>query len=200
MIVTERSSARGRRQQLTDAQSWSIVCAKPSVTDRQLAAALGVRASTVHAARWRLRREGWTCAVRYTDCLHCGVPFTRRGRRDSRRDYHDQCKPAARRTIQSAIDRRRWEEMPPEACNVILDRLHQHQAEHQAASQKRAVQHMTRWTADQDAELIERSGEPLHVLARDLGRTLLAVQARRWKLRGRGLLDKGQDVSLPPTR
>ena len=50
------------------------------------------------------------------------------------------------------------------------------------------MQHMTRWTTEEEAVLIERAGEPLHVLARDLGRTLLAVQARRWKLRERGVL------------
>jgi biotin operon repressor len=180
-----------QREQLTDAQSWIIVCADSALSDEQLADALGVRVSTVHAARWRFRRRGWTCAVRYTTCLHCGEAFTRRGRRDSRREYHDGCKPEARRGIQSAIDRRRWEKMTPEARNVILDRAHEHEAEHQVASQKRAVQHMSRWTADEDAALSERAGEPVHLLARDLGRTLYAVRARVRTLRERGLLDKG---------
>jgi hypothetical protein len=53
------------------------------------------------------------------------------------------------------------------------------------------VQHMTRWTEGEDAVLIHRAGEPLHVLARDLGRTLYAVRARVWNLRDRGMLDKG---------
>lgn len=178
-----------RRQQLTDAQCWIIVCADASVTAQQLAEALGVRVSTVHAARWRLRREGWACAVRYVTCRACGGAFTRRGRRDSRREYHDGCKPEARRAIQGAIDRRRWEKMTPEARNVILDRVHEHEANHQEASRTTAVQHMSRWTADEDAALIERAGEPVHLLARDLGRTLYAVRARVWKLRERGLLD-----------
>ena len=183
------NSAPSPRHQLTDAQIWIIVCAEASVTDRQLADALGMGLSTVRNARWRVRRQGWTCAVRYTDCLHCGVPFTRRGHRDSRRDYHAQCRPEARRAIQSVIDRRRWNKMPCEARNILLDRLHDHQADHQAASLMTAKQHMTRWTADEDTMLVERAGEPLHMLARDLGRTLLAVQSRRWKLRDRGLLD-----------
>lgn len=181
---------KGRqRQQLTDAQSWIIVCADRSVSDQQLADALGLRVSTVHAARWRFRRQGWTCAVRYAVCRHCGKACTRRGHRDSRRDYHDTCRPEARRAIQSAIGRRRWEGMSPEARNVRLDRAHEHEAEHQAVSQKTAVQHMSRWTAEEEAVLIERAGEPLHLLARDLGRTLWAARARRWKLRQRGLLD-----------
>lgn len=46
------------RQQLTDAQNWLIVSADLSVSDKQLAEALGHRVSTVHAARWRLRRDG----------------------------------------------------------------------------------------------------------------------------------------------
>lgn len=183
------------RQQLTDAQSWIIVCAAPSVMDSQLAESLGVRASTVHAARWRFRRQGWTCAVRYVPCRHCGVPFTRRGRRDSRREYHDGCRPEARRAIQKRLDRRRWERMPPEARNVILDRAHDDEAEHQAASQKTAVQHMSRWKEHEEAVLIDRAGEPLHLLARDLGRTLWAVRARVWKLRERGLLDRSRDTA-----
>lgn len=172
-----------------DAQSWIMLCAEASVSDAQLAESLGLKVSTVHAARWRFRRQGWTCAVRYTPCRHCGVPFTRRGRRDSRRDYHDDCRPESRRAIQSAIDRRRWKRLSTEARNAILDRAHEHEAEHQAASQKTAVQHMSRWTEEEEAVLIERGGEPLHSIARDLGRTLWAVRARRWKLRERGLLE-----------
>lgn len=177
------------RKLLTDEQSWIILCTDASVSDGQLADALGVPVSTVHAARWRFRRQGWTCAVRYTLCLHCGAPLIRRGRRDSRRHYHDACRPEARRVVQRAIDRRRWERMPAEARNVVLDRAHEHEAGHQAASQASATQHMSRWTDDEDVVLIERAGEPLHRLARDLGRTLWGVRGRRWKLRQRGVLE-----------
>ncbi len=177
------------RKLLTDEQSWVIVSVDPSVPDRQLADRLGVPVSTVHAARWRFRRQGWTCAVRYTVCLHCGDPLTRRGRHHSRREYHDACRQEARRSIQRAIDRRRWKRMPVEARNVVLDRAHEHEAERQAASQASAVQHKARWTEDEDAVLIERAGEPLHILARELGRTLWAILARRWKLRRQGVLE-----------
>lgn len=79
--------------------------------------------------------------------------------------------------------------MAPEVRNVVLDRAHEHEAGHQAASQATAVQHLKRWTDDDDATLIERAGEPVHVIARDLGRTPWAARGRRWKLRGRGLMD-----------
>ena len=79
--------------------------------------------------------------------------------------------------------------MPVEERNVILDRAHAREAEHQAASQRTAVQHTSRWSEDDDAALIERTGEPLHVLAHELGRTLWAVRSHRWKLRQRGVLD-----------
>jgi len=79
--------------------------------------------------------------------------------------------------------------MPTEARNIILDRAHEHDANHQEASRTAAVQHMARWTADEEAVLIKRMGEPVHLLARDLGRTLYAVRARLGKLRERGLLD-----------
>ena len=91
--------------------------------------------------------------------------------------------------LQRAIDRRRWEQLSPEARNVALERAHDHEANHLAASQKSAVQHVSRWTAEDDAVLIERAGEPLHILARDLGRTLWAARSRRWKLRQRGELE-----------
>ncbi|CAA9265689.1 MAG: hypothetical protein AVDCRST_MAG93-2398, partial [uncultured Chloroflexia bacterium] len=58
-----------------------------------------------------------------------------------------------------------------------------------AASLASAVQHTSRWSEDDDAVLIERTGEPVHRIAHDLGRTLWAVRARRWRLRQRGLLD-----------
>lgn len=176
------------RKQLTDQQSWVIVSTDSSVPDRQIANALEVRFATVHAARWRFRRQGWSCAVRYTDCRHCGVPLTRRGHRDSRRQYHDECRPEARTELQRAIDHRRWERMAPEARNRVLDRAHEHEADHQAASQALAVRHRARWTEDDDAILIEPAGEPAHAIARDLGRTLWAVRSRRLKLRQRGAL------------
>lgn len=177
------------RQQLTDAQCWVIVSADPSVADRQLADELGLRVSTIHAARWRLRRQGWTCAVRYVACRHCSGALTRQGRRDSRREYHHECRTSARQAIQGRLDQGRWERMPPERRNVVLDRLHDHEAEHQTASQRTAAQHFSRWTPEEEAMLVERAGEPAYRLAHDLGRTLYAVRARKWRLRERGLLD-----------
>ena len=52
------------------------------------------------------------------------------------------------------------------------------------------MHHIACWTPKEEAVLIERAGEPLHVLARDLGRTLYAVRARVWKLWECGLLDR----------
>jgi hypothetical protein len=177
------------RRPLTDDQSWVIVCATSDITDAQLAAALGVQVSTVHAARWRFRRQGWTCAVRFVACRHCGQLLLRRGRRDSRRDYHDECRPEARKRIQREIDRRRWERADAERRNVVLERWHEHQYDHQAETAKAATRHAARWTEYEDTVLIERNGEPLHVLAYDLGRTLWAVKDRRQSLRRRGLLN-----------
>ena len=82
--------------------------------------------------------------------------------------------------------------MPAEARNVVLDRAHENEADHQAESRKTAVQQLSRWTADDDAVLIERAGEPLHILARELGRTLWAARSRRWKLRQRGALRRDE--------
>lgn len=85
------------------------------------------------------------------------------------------------------VVRTRLAEVPPapEERNVVLDRTHAHEAEHQAASQRTAVHPKSRWTKDDDTVLLNRADEPVHVIARDLGRTLRAVRARRWRLRQR---------------
>lgn len=43
---------------------------------------------------------------------------------------------------------------------------------HQASSHEAASQHMSRWAADEESALIEHDGGPLHLFARELGRTL----------------------------
>jgi hypothetical protein len=69
----------GISARLTDDQLWTIVCTDPAISNRQLADDLGANVSTVTHARRRLRRDGWTYAVSYTTCRHCGRPLTRQG-------------------------------------------------------------------------------------------------------------------------
>lgn len=57
---------------LSDAQNWIIVSAADDVYTVVLARALGAPYNTVNNARWRYRREGWTCGVQYVTCEHCG--------------------------------------------------------------------------------------------------------------------------------
>ena len=97
----------GVSARLTDDQLWAIVCADPSITNRQLAETLGAHGNTVTHARRRLRRHGWTCSVSYTTCRHCGAAVTRQGNGQERRTYHPACRPVAVQQTLHGVYRRR---------------------------------------------------------------------------------------------
>lgn len=166
------------RTQLTDLQIWTLLNA-PDMTDVELAAVLGVKTSTVHGARWRLRRNGWTCSVRYAPCRLCGDTATLRGR-SVKHAYHSHCRPAARRQIQQRLDEAR--PVMPEQ----VKRFHQWTDEAQQRSRTTATRTWARWTKDEDDILIALANRPLEVSCEELGRTLYAVNARRVVLRRRG--------------
>ena len=178
----------GVSARLTDDQLWAIICADPSVSNRQLAETLGANVGTVTHARRRLRRHGWTCRVTYRPCQHCGRLVTRPITGRGRRVYHPACTPAATQTRRQAGNRRRWAARHVEERRDELARAHAYLAEHQVATQATATQWHARWTEAEDAVLIARHDEPAPVLAAALGRTLHGVYRRRDRLRARGLL------------
>ena len=115
------------RTRLTDHQLWQIVTAANDLTNAALAQALGVKTSTVHAARWRIRRSGWTCRVSYGVCPVCGEWFTRQDAA-GRRVYHPGCRPIALRAWYSSASARRWAGMSAAQRQRVLDRAHRHTA------------------------------------------------------------------------
>jgi hypothetical protein len=86
------------------------------------------------------------------------------------------------------LDRAQWERADVHERNRLLDKRRAHDEHFQALTRQAATQSGARWSAEDDALLIERQGEPAHRLATMLGRTLLAVYTRQTVLRKRGLL------------
>lgn len=171
------------RSYLTDHQLWVLVNAHDSLSDETLAQSFGAKVSTVHAARWRLRRHGLTCAVSYGVCSVCGETFTRQGHKAGRRAYHPECRSQVLKQLNAGYDDRRWQVMPAEKRHIVLDRAHEHTRHHQRKSLHTATNRGLRWQAWEDDFIRENPDLSTAELARELGRTLYAVTGRKRKLR-----------------
>jgi hypothetical protein len=163
------------RTRLTDAQTWTILTL-PRASDAELATMLGAKTSTVHNARWRLSRKGWTCSVRYAACRHCGQPATLKGR-SSTHAYHRSCRPAALRAIQQRIDAER-----PVTLERVA-RLHQWQQATQVRTLAQATSNGRRWSDAEDAVVLELIDRPIEETCEELSRSMYAVAYRRVRLR-----------------
>jgi len=97
---------------LTDAQLWTIVCADPAVSHRQLAETLSAHVNTITHAWRRRRRQGWTCRVSYLPCRHCGRLRTRAVRRRGQQVYHPARASDALKLSRKARYQRRWNDLP----------------------------------------------------------------------------------------
>jgi hypothetical protein len=171
------------RTALTDEQIWTLIQADASTLDRTLAAELRVNLSTVHNARWRFRRKGWTCAVRYVTCDHCGEPLIRRGRYDSTRKYHPGCAHQVKEQQAKEWERERWGNLSASEQQTVLDRGHRHTGRWQEATQGSATNKGRRWQVWEDETIMDPAAPPDYELATELGRTLHAVRGRRQVLR-----------------
>lgn len=170
---------------LTDSQCWLILTTPDTVPDDVLASTIGVTASCVHAARWRFRRHGWTVSVSYGVCPLCDQPFTRQGHQASRRRYHDACRPHVLKHLGSIHAQARWKRFTPAQQQTLLDRAHRHTRDRQAETRGTDSRRMRRWSAAEDDAIRDPAAPPDHDLAVELGRTLYAVRARRYQLKGR---------------
>ena len=171
------------RTPLTDHQPWLIVNTSDDVSDEALAEAFGCKTSTIHAARWRLKCNGWTCKVSYGVCPVCEKSFTRQGHKAGRRVYHPECSEVVLKQLETGYEEKRWERLSDEECQLRLARAHQHTRNHQEESQQSASNRGVRWQPWED-ELIQQEDAPPDVeLAKELGRTLYAVRGRRRDLR-----------------
>jgi len=175
---------------LSDAQNWVIVSAADDVSTAMLARALGVGYSTVNNARWRYRREGWTCGVQYVACEECGDVLTNDLPANARRRYHPACRVQGLQRIMRAGHVRRWAVKGESQREAIRDRGNAYQADAQAASLPGAINRGALWSAAEDAYLLERVGlDSTATLAKALGRTYCSVIGRRHTLRVKGVLD-----------
>jgi hypothetical protein len=168
------------RTRLTDAQLWTILTL-PRASDAELAAMLGAKVSTVHGARWKLARNGWSCTVRYALCRHCGQPVTLKGR-STTHAYHPSCRPIAHKEITRRIDAERM--VTPEQ----VERLHQWQYTTQARTLAQATSNGRRWSEAEDAVVLELMDRPVESTCEKLGRSMYAVAQRRVVLRQKTLV------------
>lgn len=173
------------RRAFTDAETWAILTASDSESAADRARRLGRNEHSVRVLRARLRRDGWTCAVAYRPCQHCGKLFTVRGVKAGRAAYHPACRRLALVEIGRRNDQDRWDRLTETERRDRLERVHRHSVRKQAMTRPKAFNHGRRWDPSEDAVLLAPDAPPNHVLAEELGRTLYAVMARYQKLRAR---------------
>ena len=175
---------------LSDAQNWVIVSTADDVPTAVLARALCTPYNTVNNARWRYRRDGWTCGVQHVACEECGDVLTNDLPANARRRYHPRCRVPGLRRVWGSGHVRRWAVKSEAEREAIRDRGTIYQADAQAASLPGAKNRGAFWSAAEDANLLERVDlDSTATLARALGRTYRAAIARRRTLRIRGVLE-----------
>jgi|GEM_PF-4434875 len=168
---------RQRARKLSHEQRWTLMHMPPAISDRDAALAIDASVSAVHNARWQLRTRGPSCPVRYRVCRHCGELFTARTN-NARAAYHPECRPEALKLIQQRLDAAR--PIRPDA----LERAHLWTQDRQAETRPRATNHGQRWTAEDDAVVLELMDRPIVETCETLGRSLFAVERRRRVVRG----------------
>lgn len=167
---------------LTDDQLWLILHSEKHVSDHILAQAIGAKETTVHAARWRLQKQGWTCRVSYGTCQLCGEPFIRRGFRTGRRQYHAECYLKNKQLENVPREKERWENHPAAVQEIILERGHRYDRYWQEVTQERATNSGSRWQLWEDELIVADDRPPDRELAIELGRSLKAVRRRRQEI------------------
>jgi hypothetical protein len=159
---------------LTDAQRW-VILQTPRASDETVAQIVGANRSTVHHARWRMARNGWTCSVRYGVCRYCGQPAALKGA-SRMHAYHAACKPLAQKRLQERRDMRR----PIE--DQQLTRLQRWRDAMQARTRALARNTGQRWTAGEDALVLALTDRPIIESCVRLGRLFAAVSKRRSRI------------------
>jgi hypothetical protein len=163
------------RTRLTDVQIW-LILNTPLASDEQLAATIGAKVSTVHNARWKLSRAGWSCSVRYAACRYCGELAALRGS-SLKHSYHVHCRPLALTEIQRRLDADR--PVPAEK----IARIQQWGDATQQRTRRDATNAGIRWTDDDDAVVLDLMGRPIVETCEELRRSMAAVSHRRVRLR-----------------
>src|SRR5215218_7210425 len=107
---------------LPDAQVAAIAWADESVSNVELARALGLPRARVWAARRRIRQAGhWSCPLIWRTCPECGKPLAS-GPKPHRRTMHPACaKQRAAASTQASADN--WRQANPERYRAIRERV-----------------------------------------------------------------------------
>ena len=132
-----------------------------------------------HIARYRrqYRAEGRPHALATYSVL--STPRVRAWRQRNPTRYAEHLQRRSQRI------RERWPSLPAEIRAAALEALHARHRHDQALTRSRADRAGQRWAADEDELVLARSTEPARELALELGRSVSAIQRRRYLLRQR---------------
>lgn len=116
-------------------------------------------------------------------CWVCGEAFPLPYKQSPDRvRYCPGCRPAVRRATTDRHHAMR------ESNSIDLDRAHRWTRQVQERTAAKATQRHAPWTERDDLVVIALASMPIEETCDLLGRSLLSVQQRRWKLRRRGKL------------
>jgi hypothetical protein len=167
---------------LTDENTWHLVCAPASASSRELAITHGLPLAQVMRVRLHYRREPWTCPVDYVPCIVCGELMTIAGASAGSTMHHAQCRPAPGEAIRAVrADRQRYLLGGPRHSTIPNPPRH---------SSIAGGRKYLRWTDEEDAVVIAHTP---HATAGAIGRMLdrseASVRTRRTRLRLEGRID-----------
>ena len=199
---------------LTESDYDLVLRLAGQISATELARQLGRNYWTVvHAVRQILAGK-FRCQLTWTPCSECGDliagpagrtahPECKRKRivrqaRERRKRLPGQSTPyvaqyrkrnpdAAQLLREQEKTKRRelWPDLPLTIRQAQLAKVHQADARDYPVTLARASARGSRWTADEDAIVLKRLGDPARDVALQLGRTLWAVRGRRVRLRSR---------------
>jgi hypothetical protein len=173
---------------LTDEQLWAILN-ELDTHYTELGPRLGTSLEAVRLAQYRMKRNGWSCKIRYGTCRFCGRPMTVRVR-SSAYAYHRECKPAAT----SALKRQREDAAEVEERSEYFRNwlLRQQEESKGAATKYRAP-----WTEEDDQVVLEMMEKPVAETCQVLHRTVYGIIARRHRLRKK-MAKPAADTDIQP--
>jgi DNA-binding Lrp family transcriptional regulator len=185
-------------KQLNDNQLAEIAWASDAETTRDLADRLGVTYAAVRFSRKRLRAEGFTCRLYWTNCRGCGEPLA--GRRHTQ-EFHEHCgvqykavrveQYRSREDVRSA--RAAYLAANADRARVYQERQVVKHALMQLRTKPKAIRHRQPWNSDEDAMVLQADRpDKLEAVAIALGRSFKSVLSRRSTLRSRSMSGGGK--------
>jgi hypothetical protein len=173
---------------LTDEQLW-VILNELDTHYTELGPRLNTSLEAVRLAQYRMKRNGWSCKIRYGTCRYCGKPMTVRVRSHAYA-YHRECKPVAtsmlKRQRESAAE---VEERTEYFRNWLL--------RSQEQSKATATKYRAPWTEEDDQVVLEMMEKPVEESCQILRRTAYGIIARRHRLRKK-MAKLAEDSDIQP--